>query len=360
MKKSEVLSDNRQVFIRVNPSNITAQARRGLCLPLSYSQSAEESASAGIDHFESTDDEIRSKREKPTARLEQGINEARIYIDGLRNKFGLISVPPDEMEVYLLDNENFEKQSKKASTRPGDIITGLTAKFVQPLMVLYRKDVPEYSVASDVVHELVHKWLEQDIDVYALTKINNQENFSTESRRLGLTIAKLGYKDHRLTRKGFMGGFLNELANYFAQKTFTDHALSGQSSTFQEEADHRSHVLRKMFGDREYVNYVLPDGRSFILHRSNFHFKKDDTVVMPPVLYQLIDDLSYSYGTVDGFTLNDHLLLAKNKPETQNKIRRVLDSKLGRGFFHKLRNTELTIENIYDLLYQVQEKVYKG
>lgn len=358
MKKPEVLTDNRQVFIRVHPSNMTAQARAGICHPLSFERVSDKSTNVGLDNVGSVDDEIRSRHEKPTARLEQGINEARIYINNLRNKLGLKSVPLDEMEVYLLDDENFEKQSKKADKRPGEILTGLTAKLVQPSMVLNRKDVPEYSVASDVFHELVHTWLDQDIDVYALKKINNQEFFSTESRRFGLAIARLGYEDHKLTRKGFTGSFLNEMANYSAQKTFTDHVLSGQSSTFQEEADNRNQVLKKMFGDREYIKYVLPDGRSFLLHRSNFHFNKDDSITAPPVLYQLIDDLSYLYGTVDGFNLNDHLLLAKNRPETQNKIRRVLDSKLGRGFYDKLRNMELKMDNIYGLLYQVQERIY--
>ncbi len=304
----------------------------------------------------------------PSSSLEQGFNLARRYVNSLRSRLELSKLGPKDMEVLLLEEDNFNKHYKKLSSLSEVSSVGFSADILKPVVVMKLDDVPEYIMASMAFHELIHQHLETRVRVYSSEEDSNNAGYRvfTESRRTGLSVKKVNRNREKKDEQGKLGNLLNEIPNYLLQKQLLADVFKKEEfkELFSEEINRRNIRLDEYLGKgNDFLIVKLEGGRKAVLQKSVVHFDNNGRVlfeILPStfILMQLASDLNVLCGDIDGKPFWEVLLQAKIDPRLQGKLRDEIDSKLGRGFYRKLKTAELKQEDIIDILVEVQSKLY--
>lgn len=228
--------------------------------------------------------------------------------------------------------------------------------------------MPKYLTASYAFHELIHKWLELHVRVYAYENNPDDQTYKvfSETRRSGLTVSKLKRTHEGIQELGKVGSLLNKLPNYLLQKVYIDDLLGKEEyqDIFPEEARQREKALDSLMGENnEYLIVTSEGNRKAIFHRSNVHFDSKGNLMLyknagPFLAMQLASDINALCGDVDEKPFWELFLQAKLDPAVQNKLREIMDSKIGKGFYHRIKSAEYEPESMLSLLREVQEKRY--
>ncbi len=320
-----------------------------------------------------TEREMRQHQIEPSKALKEGYAHARKMVHELRTKTGLPQVDLVDMEVITLEKSVFDEHYKIFSGKEDPDLGGFSSGDLEFVLVKDIKDMPEYVKASAACHELVHKWLEQHAKVY---HVEGKQNFArgqsaqsllSEPRRSGLMVKKIGYKEGQFSERGLAGTLLNELPNYMAEKAFVDKVLNGEIDTFKKEVISRRQMLidyLKENGidgdpDQTELSGVTNEGNNYIIDSSNLHFDINGNPLLSNAMSfmaQLGSDLSKLCGDINGRPFGDVLLEAKLNPVLQNDLRKAIDSKMGPGYFTRLKNADLN--SAITILSEVQAKLY--
>lgn len=315
-----------------------------------------------------TESILRLDSETPSPGLEQGFNLARDYINSLRKRMGLSEIDPNKMEVLLLEEDRFKKHCKRLSSLAEISSVGFSTDVFQPVVIMKQDDVPEYLMASNAFHELIHQHLETRVRVYSSEEKPDSNDFRvfTEGRRLGLSVSKVKRDGDLIEEQGRLGELLNELPNYLLQKTYIDDVFGKDEfkEVFSEEVKKRDKQLDEYMGEgNDYLSVNFEGKKRVEIHRSVVHFDNDGNLMLekqttPFVMMQLAVDLNTLCGKIDGKPFWEALLQAKINPKLQSKLRKEIDSKLGKGFYRRLKTAEYEPESVVDILVEVQNKLY--
>ena len=306
--------------------------------------------------------------EQPTPDLAKGIDVARDYINTLRTRFGLIKVDPHKMETLFLSKEKFNVHYKKLAKVDDVTSMAFATDVINPVVISTEDEIPKYFTASVGFHELIHKWLESSVRVYASEKTADNDTFRlfSEDRRSGLKVSKLKRTPEGIQEVGEVGSLLNELPNYLLQKVYIDDLLGKNEyrDVFPEEARQRKEKLYSLMGENNnYLIVTFEGGREVIFHRSNIHFDSNGNLMLerntvPFLAMQLASDINTICDDIDGRPFWEVFLQAKLNPAIQNKLKESMDSKIGNGFYHRLKSAEYKAESMLSILTEVQDKLY--
>ncbi|MFV1917082.1 MAG: hypothetical protein ACC618_01155 [Patescibacteria group bacterium] len=320
--------------------------------------------------LEKKENSIRKDSLQPDKRLERGLELARRFVNRLNKMVGISEVDPQKMEILLLSKESYGKHYKSVTGKDPGKSCGLMMDLVKPVLV-EKGNYPDYILASFATHELIHKRTETHVRAFHTESepvgdkgLITVETTFTEERRYGLMVAKLKREGGKVVETQFTGELLNELPNYLFQGAFIDELLTGEEGReiFKDEIEKREERLRG-FSSEDYTYLIAPlkdgSGREIRIDRPNVHFDKKGNLLINQasfVVRQLADDLSNLVGAVEGETFGQVLLKAKVEPKIQGKIRKAVDSKMGKGFYRRLKNAK--VEDGLNLLVEVQSKLY--
>lgn len=322
---------------------------------------------------------MQADRVRPTTSLEQGFLFAGQVVNHLRHNIGLPEITDKDIQVVLLERDKFQKHKQSFTGEESTDTLAFASGDLSPVAVMLQGDVPEYLTASMACHELVHKWLEQHVRVYS--SIENADRTGqdkssqqyrrllTESRRSGLAVKKVGYENGQFTQKERIGEILNEIPNYMVQAAYIREVLRKDSGMFEGEANVRRQMLSKYLKESGIEEtdisgkLFVADGKPVVLDIDNMHFDSNGKPLfegnsLPYFVMQLGSDLSRVCGDIDNQPFGNVLLEAKTNPVIQNKIKTVVDAKMGEGFFARLRNADFSGKDVIPLLSEVQAKLY--
>lgn len=311
---------------------------------------------------------LRLDSEKPSSNLERGFDLARNYINSLRSRLHMPEIDSDDMEVLLMEESNFNKHYKNLSSLSEVSSVGFSADVLKPVVVMNQDGIPEYILASVAFHELIHQHLETRVRVYSSEEDSNDKEFRvfTESRRSGLKVTKVNRDKEALNDQIETGDLLNELPNYLLQKQYLVDVFRKEEfmEVFSEVVEKRSKILDEYLGEEnDYLSVKFEGGKKAVLHKSVVHFDINNEIVLdrlasPYVIMQLASDLNDLCGNIDGKPFWEVLLQAKIDPRIQGILRDKIDSKLGKGFYRKLKAAEHEADEVLDILVEIQSKLY--
>lgn len=317
-------------------------------------------------------DKARQLSIEPGPRLKRGFELAKNAIINLRSRLGAQPLHSPDMEILLLRKDDYAEFIYKLTGEDvGDNIAG-ASDVVNPIFVTYDNH-PDYIISSLVFHEFVHKHLELTIRIYSTIDLPNEPEYGvliTEPRRSGLSVVRLTRKNGEIVSEQY-GELLNELSNYELQRLFIKMIFEDQEErqVFSQEIEERNNRVRALGLDpndpNQYYRVKLIDRREnprYVLFRQpNIHFEKSGEHMMGRQTFlsmQLMEDLRKLVGTVGGESLSMALLRAKVDPRLQNRIRQVMNKKVGPKFYERLKSAEYNIQDVIDFLVEVQNKLY--
>ncbi len=269
----------------------------------------------------------------------------------------------NNMKVVFLSPESF-KNLKMGKTSGGVMIPGIDIVFVQ----LDPQDT-DFITASNAFHELVHSWI--DKQVHAL---HSEVNETDDSRKTFIEVRRVGLMVRHLLRDSltgeindseFLGELVNELGNFAWQSIFLERIQNDKEmrTLFADEFTLREAKLLEMFGDPKAgsITVGITDENNkettVSLDSKNLFWNKMGKIEVSSttLIMQLVDDLSFIVGDVGQLNFRQALVSLKTRPEQQSYLRNALDSKLGQGFYSKLRRANYhTLSSLLSLLSEVQ------
>ena len=312
------------------------------------------------------EDFFRTHSEKPSDTLEAGFEIVKGHINSLRSTLGLPEVELDDMKISLVRAEEYDRYYKLLSGASEVTSVGVCVKSFDTVIVKKRENIPDYITASVAFHELIHKFLEKDVQIYSSiekTERDNHEGF-LESRRGGLFVAKVKSEKGSLVGRKWQGELLNELPNFLLQRQFLDDVVNREKhrKVFSKEAEKKDERFNDMYGEmNNYIESHTEHGHRIFLHSTVVNFDNEGNILeggYGKAMMQLANDLRLLCGDINGEPFWKVFLQAKIDPRKQNELRKGIDSKLGKGFYRKLKEAKYEAKDILDLLVDVQNKLY--
>lgn len=229
-------------------------------------------------------------------------------------------------------------------------------------------------IASNAFHELVHRWLEPKEVIYrdSQDEDSNIRSSYFELGRTGLKVRKVK-KDPEtgdVSEIEYTGHFLNELGNYAMQSVFLHNLINDSkiNGLFSDEIEAREKMLEKRYPQykRGFTIFDVTDEHGIdhkvAIGSQNIHFYDGSLTsvnanLSTSIMLQIVDELEEIVGNVNGGNFKNILAYFKVHPEEQKYLRRLLDDKLGDGFYKKLKNLDMeSYSAVIDLLSELQHK----
>jgi hypothetical protein len=250
----------------------------------------------------------------------------------------------------------------------GSDSSGSMSPGVKPVFVEYEERFFDFITASVAFHELVHRWVDTQQFVF-----HSEVNADTDIKKISYELRRVGAQIQRLVRDmftgeitsiGFLGEVINELGNFawqniFIHKLLTDPKLSKQ---FKDEIEFRNRKLEKVFGPslkgaNQFV--VIIEGNKeytvWLESKNMFWDKEGELLVEPSVFFmQLVYELHALIPEVEEKNFATMLIDIKLNPAKQNALRKAIDSKLGKGFYQKLRRLSYNVDSALSILEEIQ------
>lgn len=304
--------------------------------------------------------------ETPSPALQHGYDLARKYVNVLRSNAGLNPIDAKEMNIYLLNNEKFNRYCDEFSSMDSNHTMGFSGAIIQGVAIRHFYKAPEYYLASNAFHELIHKWMELNVRVFDSEEARQSEfKVYTQDNRTGLSVPKLSRDENGTYTRAETGELLNELPNYLLQKAYLSDLMDSPeyTSIFSSEFDDRNKHLENIIKGKEYTQYSVNGSPPVILHKSLVHFDKDGVFLLksqpaPFLMMQLASDLNLICGQANKRPFWQTLYQAKIDPKLQVELKEAIDAHMGDGFYYKLKGAKMEPKDLIDLLLTVQRKIY--
>ncbi len=267
-----------------------------------------------------------------------------------------------DMRVVFLAPGDYEKLRKNERSG-GVMIPGINEVFVK----IDPQD-PDFFTASKAFHELVHRWIDIQHHVFysEVDEANDIRKTFFEIRRVGLTIVRI-VRDTltgKVSHSEFLGELINELGNFAWQSIFLEQIQSDPTmrTLFADEFSFRDSKLFDLFGDSKagsIIGDILDENgaaKTVKIDSKNLFWDKTGKMeVSAALLMQLVDDLSEIVENVGQLNFKSALVSLKIHPEQQGILKNAIDSKLGPGFYFRLRRANYhTLSSILSILSEVQ------
>lgn len=291
-----------------------------------------------------------------TPRRREVFKNAKSFVNWLRGQVGLPDIPEDETQPMVVSNSGMIEVLKRdgALYRP------------QIGISVVEEDGGSLLEGMRVVHELIHKYIELHVTA---AKVSKRGGIRSGLARAGLLVEKTKRRGGELRPTGRL---LNELPNYYFSQWWASEELNTHANNWPVEIQARDRNLEtlglKMGQWHEFTN-TLPTQRKirkFRLLTDNLipanasvdNEKKQLVISAWAVFVELASNLSQLIQEVEGKPLMFALLEAKINPRKQQKIKKAIDSRLGNGFYRKLKQADYPeIDDAIELLVQVQKKI---
>ncbi len=303
---------------------------------------------------------------QPSSNLIKGVQIAKDLILTLRNACGLSTIDAAEMSVLFVKREEFESNYRRLNLSSQGEAFGFAGDILDDVVVMLREEIPEYWLASLCFHELVHKWLEIKVRVYAVERLKDgMRRMFTEGRRLGLSIKKINTQGSDNDTFDNYGELLNEIGNYALQFAFLSEVKNSPilQEAFSDEIQMLSARRQETMGNSQYMTGNI-DGMTIIFRRELVHFDKQgnnlffSNDLFAILCMELAADLNSLVGQIDEKPFWQVLMESKLEPIKQNILREKIDRVLGSGFYSKLKRSNTECADVALLLKQVQDKLF--
>ncbi|MEK7525129.1 MAG: hypothetical protein AAB548_02035 [Patescibacteria group bacterium] len=308
---------------------------------------------------------VELKKRTETQHLSEGLiyaqDRAKDLISRIRLEIGLPAIEKNDMMcVYYTDTE-FDQEMFTTALIFGFYDADGVSDPALIADIVRMRDYPSYVVASLAAHELIHRFIDLNVNMYQERQIpgnSNQKELKTDFVRGGLVIKDA--KSRNTKRE-----LLSELGNFYVQACFLREMIGDTNPLIKNEMSDREDRVRAEFGDGIHVSTVitLASGKKvhIVFGRDKLHPSKEKILfnVRATMMMQLADDINHLCGDVDGMPFMNLVLKAKADPKHLTRIKRIIDEKIGNGFFDKLSKTNYKGEGDFeDLLVEVQRKIY--
>lgn len=310
---------------------------------------------------------------EPNPQLANGIDLARNSINDLRKKLGLPPVPPEDMKILILNPEDYNQLDIALTGGQQTGSLGFSIPGLDSVIIKDTDTLPDYIQASNIYHELTHRWLEREAFVFS----SDNKGSGQYRNRILITPRRAGVTT-RVKERGqdvHVGAMLNELGSFYIQKLFIDN-LEGQGM-FTEELRTREQQLTRYINkpgfteNGDTISFAVSiEGQRYDirLDKANLHFNKQNDARLQKSSYavdaQIASDLIKLCGTVDfngrELSVGDLLIEAKVNPMVVNTLQAAIDRHMGKGFYRRLSDTDNNSLNPYKLLSEIQSKLYSA
>ncbi len=302
---------------------------------------------------------ISAEKVTPSPRLALATTYARTQVNNLRISIGLPPVEEGRMAVSYLPQDKFNQAYRGVYGLSEDAPVYSSGFDITPgvgAVVSLIDNRTDYLLGATALHELIHEYLEKFVGVYNIEiSSNTQSTLYVEGRRSGL------YTKGR-------GAVLNELPNYYYEGCYIEEVVKLYQQEFQDEIDARQRYLqeREFYEDKHSFSARGSDNESkrIIVNKKFIHFDKDGSLFAGAssmfIYMQFADDISQLCGDVNGEPFMKFMLRAKTDPHLLPEVRRVINSRIGEGFFEVLRNAKYAGETdvVVELLVDIQKRLY--
>jgi len=300
------------------------------------------------------ENDLRSKSLEQSPSEKLVIESTKIGLNNLRNNLGLEKIPLDTIEVLFLNEGNFKKAYQDITGEDEVCAVACASGSLHPVLI-QESNNRDYYIGSIVFHELVHKYIDLNVDAKAKTDAEP----IVESRRSGMSIQNISTRTN-------IGEIINELGNYACQSGFISSIL--KLDDYKWELEEKNQLIKALgFDPRNFFfpavinDKILEKPIQIIYEKKNIHFNKDKEILwgeLASLMMQLESDLNVVCGDIEGKTFGNFLIECKRDPRKQNILRKVVDEKVSQGFYRKLREYEQIPKNIVAMMHEVQEKRY--
>ena len=303
-------------------------------------------------------------RVSPNPLLAIGIEEAKKQIIKREEELDLVVKKKQSMRVAILPPELYKKVYELLTKEE---YRNSTSAYVPGMGTVLHTETqdPYYLQASDVYHEWVHRFLEVHVQVEA--EMNQLKGGRREKsyfdNRSGIAVEQI-HTTKEGRQKDRRGEMLNELGNYLEQNIFIQRLL--RMPEFATEIENKQKMLAELnLHDGLFGGFAQkPDGTrvQVIFTQNNLHAKDNGqlSITNSDVYMQFACDLAlFCDPEHGGEEFRKLLLLARIDPVRQNDLRIMIDSKLGEGFYTKLKDMKYEVDdNFWDMFVYLQSRLY--
>lgn len=278
---------------------------------------------------------------------EQVVGRARQYVNQLRLLVGLREVPLEKMMARFSPRDLLEAKGTKAMYSP---LSGQVY-------------LPEHEGGLFEVGSAVHEWIHKFLDLHVAVAQNDSSGINYRSfARTGLSVSRYNSRE-----KGrLIGNFVNELPNYYFQEMYMRQELLSHPDIWKDESQFREAVCRKLNkreGDWIVASLLNSEIKLWTGHIYKGTIQGED-IENPHIneyflFFELASDLALLCNNVDGDPLMLAMLKAKVDPKKQEAVRKVIDSKMGNGYYRRLREVPypgLDATLVFELISEIQKK----
>lgn len=297
-----------------------------------------------------------------------GISAAKQSINNWRQKLGLEALDDDEMPVIFLAKDDFALAYGDAGGISSEA-TRFDGFYAPSISQVFVSDKENSLYASSVAyHELIHKYLE----IRSFAFFEADVMVVGRQRRAGLMVDKVARAENgEIETVSASGDLLNELGNYLEQwKFIKDQVTGGLQFESQLRSARERFVKDTGFRDVDKMSLsispkenksetsdVVFDTEMLAFYYLNSGNDENKGLSNTILFTQLALDMNELCDAVDGKSFGEVLMMAKTKPELQVTLRNMLDEKMGRGFYKRLKESKYDGLDALRLLLDVQRKL---
>lgn len=307
--------------------------------------------------------EMRASSLPLPERIRQGVGYAQNQLNSILQEVGCNPIKKPEEILFLKPDhlKKFYQEYFGIKDFEDAEYSGGQIDVFEPVIIVDDDILPDFFKTAMYLHEDIHKHLEYKTRTFSRPFA---DCITTQGARLGLRVPKVQKSSEgTLEKLGNVGVLVNELPNYFYQMEFVRWILNSKEGrelyTDEVELQESAKRLLRLEPNGRLVITLGDVDAKIIIDERNAIFFNDGKFRLntPELAAQLMDDLEKLVGEIDRKPMHRILLEAKVNPKLQSKIKKVVDEKLGNGFFRKLKNSDADPESIANLLIEVQSKL---
>lgn len=265
------------------------------------------------------------------------------------------------MKVAFIKAETYEKVFDQSST-------GVCLVYDNTVYVKYQPELFfDFDMSLTAIHELIHRWLELQINTYDAPSNEGQSTINMSVARSGLVVRKIIRENltGKINTIKTTGALFNELINYAWEAAIRKELSKDENleKMFLEEyilvLRHISLHAREKHADSYLFSAHDLSGNEFEVHieGKNLLFTKDWQIQGTSIYFQIVSDLSSLIPRVDGTPFSEALFKLKLNPRLQHPVRKVITQVLGKDFYHVLHTAKNDVNTLFALLAEIQKKM---